>query len=82
MVTNALIDSPVWKQFEEKARQQGEDPVALVTNYMNECLEIWEDEALDEEISRDVQKSDYTEDDAVEIVRQYREEKRNRRVTP
>jgi hypothetical protein len=81
MATNTLIDSPVWKQFEEEARRQGVDPVDLVTKYMNECIEVWEDEALDEEISDDVQKSGYTEDDAVEIVRQYRQEKKNQRVS-
>lgn len=81
MATNTLIDSPVWKQFEEEARRQGADPVDLVTKYMNECIEAWEDEALDDEISRDVQKSGHTEDDAVEIVRQYRQEKKNQRVS-
>jgi hypothetical protein len=59
----------------------GDDPVDLVTKYMNECLEVWEDEALDEEISSEVQKCDYSEDDAVEIVRQYRMEKKNQRVS-
>ena len=81
MATNTLLDSPVWKQFEEEARRQGENPVDLVTKYMNECIEVWEDEALDEEISRDVQQSGYREDDAVEIVRQYRQEKKNQRVS-
>jgi hypothetical protein len=41
---------------------------------LKECLEVWEDEALDEEISREVQKSEYTEEDAVEKVRQYRQD--------
>jgi hypothetical protein len=81
MSTNTLIESPVWKHFEEEARRQGEDPVDLVTKYMNECLEVWEDEALDEEISRDVQQSGYTEDDAVEIVRHHRQEKSRERVS-
>ena len=31
MATNMLTESPVWKQFEEEARRQGEDPVALLT---------------------------------------------------
>jgi hypothetical protein len=74
MPTNTLTDLTVWKQFEEEARRQGEDPVDLVTRYMSECLEVWEDEALDEEIGREVQKSEYTEGDAVEIVRQYRQD--------
>ena len=80
MSTNALTESPVWKHFEEEARRQGEDPVDLVTKYMNECLEVWEDEGLDEEIRSDARKSGYTEEDAVEIVRQYRQEKGNQGV--
>ena len=43
--------------------------------------EVAEDEALDEEISSDVQQSGYTEDDAVEIVRRYRQEKSSERVS-
>ena len=39
--------------------------------------EIAEDETLDKEIGRDARKSGYREDDAVEIVRQYRREKRD-----
>jgi hypothetical protein len=81
MATNTLINSPVWKQFEEEARRHQEDPMDLVIRYMNECLEVWEDESLDEEVSQDAQQSGYTEDDAVEIVRQYRQEKRRPRVT-
>lgn len=81
MAAQTILESPVWKQFEEEARRQGADPVDLVTKYMNECIEIWEDEALDEEISRDVQKSGHTEADAVEIVRQYRQEKKRERVS-
>ena len=37
--------------------------------------DIAEDEALDEEIGRDALKSGYREEDAVEVVRQYRREK-------
>lgn len=80
MATNTLTESPVWKQFEEEARRQGEDPVDLVTKYMNECLEVWEDEALDEEIRGDARNSGYAEEDALEIVHQYRREKGSRSV--
>lgn len=40
--------------------------------------EVAEDETLDEEIRRDAQGSGYREEDAVEIVRQYRREKGSR----
>lgn len=43
--------------------------------------EVAEDEALDEEMSRDARKSGYTEGDAAEIVRQYRQEKRDRQAS-
>lgn len=81
MATNTLIESPVWKQFEEEARRQGEDPVDPVTKYMNGCLEVWEGEVLKEEISPYAQQSGYTEDDAVGVVRQHRQEKKNQRVS-
>ena len=47
---------------------------------MRERLESWEDQQLDEEIRRDAQRSGYREEDAVEIVRQYRQENRERRA--
>lgn len=81
MAKETLIESsPLWEQFQSEARKRRRNPARLVTDYMRECLEIWEDEKLDEEISRDVQKyareHGLTEADAVDIVRQYRREKR------
>ncbi len=78
MTTKIIDESPVWKQFETEAKKRRRNPVKLLSDYMKECLEIWEHEHLDEEISREAQKSDYTEDDAVELVRQYRREKKER----
>ena len=76
MTTKTINDSPVWKQFETEAKKRRRNPVKLLSDYMQECLEIWEHERLDDEISKEAQKSGYTEDDAVELVRQYRLEKR------
>ncbi len=76
MTTKAINDSPVWKQFETEAKKRRRNPVKLLSNYMKECLEIWEHERLDDEISKEAQKSGYTEDDAVELVKQYRREKK------
>ena len=39
---------------------------------MRQCLEVWEDQALDEEIRSDAQRSGYRETDAVAVVRQCR----------
>jgi len=78
MTTKAINDSPVWKEFETEAKKRRRNPVRLLSDYMKECLEIWEHERLDDEISKEAQKSGYTEDDAVELVRQYRREKKQR----
>lgn len=78
MTTKTINDSPVWKQFETEAKKRRRNPVKLVLDLLKEQIEIWEDETLDCEISRDAQKSGYTEEDAVELVRQYRREKKER----
>ena len=78
MTTKPINDSPVWKQFETEAKKHRRNPVKIVLDLLKEQIEIWEDEELDREISRDAQKSGYTEDDAVELVRQYRLEKKQR----
>lgn len=78
MTTKTIDESPVWKQFETEAKKRRRNPVKLALDLLKEQIEIWEDESLDREISRDVQKNGYTEDDAVELVRQYRQEKKER----
>jgi hypothetical protein len=78
MTTKTIDESPVWKQFETEAKKRRRNPVKLVLELIKEQVEIWEDEGLDEEIRKDAQKSGYTEDDAVELVRQYRREKKER----
>jgi len=78
MPTKTINESPVWKQFETEAKKRRRNPVKLVLDLLKEQIEIWEDEALDREISREAQKSGYTEVDAVELVRQYRREKKER----
>lgn len=84
MAKEALVESsPLWEQFQAEARKRRRNPARLVTEYMRECLEIWEDEKLHEEIRADVQKymrdNGLTEIDAVELVRQYRREKKAKR---
>ncbi len=76
MTIKALSDSEIWKEFENEAKKHRRNPVRLLSDYMKECLEIWEHENLDEEIRKEANKSGYTEDDAVELVRQYRREKK------
>lgn len=79
MTTDSLFDSALWEQFEQEARQRRRNPASLLARYMRECLEIWEDQKLDEEIQHDMRRSGYSEEDAVEIVRQHRKGKRGQR---
>jgi hypothetical protein len=78
MKKEIVFDSAIWEEFQRQAKKRRRNPVALVTELMREQLEIWEDEKLFREMRRDARKSGYTEDDAVELVRQYRREKRQR----
>ena len=80
MTLEGLIQSDLWREFEEYARSRRRQPARLLAELMREQLEIAADVALNNEIRRDVQKSGYKEKDAVRIVRQYRAEKRKRRA--
>ncbi|MBX7224327.1 MAG: hypothetical protein K1Y36_30710 [Blastocatellia bacterium] len=73
-----VLDSPVWEQFQKAARARRRNPVQLLTEYMNECLEIWEDQQMDQDMQKEARSSAYHEDEAVNLVRQYRQEKQKR----
>ena len=76
MKNEIMLDPAIWEEFQKQAKKRRRNPVALITEWMREQLEIWEDEKLFREMRSDAGKSGYTEDDAVELVRQYRREKR------
>jgi hypothetical protein len=78
MEKRTLQNSPLWEEFQRAARKRRRNPLRLLTDYMRECLEIWEDQKLDEEIRREAQRGGYREQDAVEVVRRHRSEKGNR----
>jgi len=76
MESEIKLDAQLWEQFVRAARKRKRNPVSLLTDYIREFLEIQEDRQLDEEIQAEAQRSGYQEEDAVEIVRQYRREKK------
>ena len=80
MGKDSLSVLPLWDQFQKAARQRGRSPLRLLTEYMRARLESWEDQQLDEEMRRDAQRGGYREEDAVEIIRRYRQEKKERRA--
>jgi hypothetical protein len=71
----APANLPLWPEFEQAAREHDNDPVEMLTEYMRDCIDTWEAQILDEDIRRDLANSPYTEEDAEEIVRKYRQEK-------
>lgn len=75
------FDSPIWTEFQKQAKKQRQNPMKLLTEYMQECLETWEYKKLDAEMQRDAQRSGLTEDDVDEIIRQYRAEKKAKRAS-
>ena len=78
MKEQITIDTELWQEFENAAKKHRRNPLKLITEYIRETLEIWEDQKLDKEIQTEAQKSGYTEDDAVDLVKKYRVEKKNR----
>ena len=80
MEAEIKLDAELWEQFVQAARKRKRNPISLLTDYIREFLEIQEDRQLDEEIQTEAQSSGYREEDAVEIVRQHRREKKERRA--
>ena len=80
MEAEIKLDAKLWEQFVQAARKNKRNPISLLTDYIREFLEIQEDRQLDEEIQVEAQSSGYDEEDAVEIVRQYRREKKEQRA--
>ena len=80
MASTELTQLPLWQRFDRAARGRRRNPVRLVSDYMAECLERWEDEKLDAVMQQQARRSGYRERDAAEIVRRYRQEKRARRA--
>jgi len=76
MKKEIVFDSEIWEEFQKQAKKRRRNPVEMLTEYMRERLDTWEFDQLFKEMRRDARKSGYKEEDAVEIVRQYRREKK------
>ena len=76
MKNEFILDREILEEFQKQAKKRRRNPGNLVTNWMREQLEIWEDEKLFHEMQEEGRTSVYTEDDTVELVWQYRREKR------
>ncbi len=79
MKANGAKSLPLWEQFESAARKRRQSPERLLQQFMQECLEIWEDQRLDREMQRQAKRSGLKPKDAVGFVRQVRKEMKARR---
>ena len=79
MKTNGAESLPLWEEFQRAAKSRRRNPQRLLTDFMRECLEIWEDQQLLEAISREAKRSGYKESDAVALVKEVRQAKRQHR---
>ena len=80
MTLESLVKSELWQEFERQVRAKRKQPTKVLQELLREYLEIQEDIALTEAMRRQARKSGYRESNAVKIVREYRDEKRNRRA--
>lgn len=69
------LEEKIWQQFSSAAKEEKKNPKRLLTELIQSYLEIREDEKLDKEIKIQAQKSQMDENEAVEFVSQYRNEK-------
>jgi hypothetical protein len=53
---DSLSALPLWDQFRKAARERGCSLVRLLTEYLRERLESWEDQQLDEAMRRSAQR--------------------------
>lgn len=75
-MTNAeIFKTELWREFEAAAKDEKQNPVAVLMELMSDYLESRADSALFDEIAEEGEKSGYNEDDAVELVRRARLEK-------
>jgi hypothetical protein len=72
MSNGFAVKAALWERFKQGAQTHRRNPSRLLSKYMRQCLEVWEDQSLDENIRSDATRSGHKETDAVAIVRQYR----------
>jgi hypothetical protein len=76
LTIDTLIQSNLWREFEKTARDKRRRPVELLADVIADFLETQEGTAIFDDIKGDLTNTDYTEDDAVELVRAYRTSRR------
>jgi hypothetical protein len=74
MTIESLLQSNLRREFEAAARSSKQKPAEVLAQLMAEFIESQNDTQLFDAIEREGRKSGYTEDDAVELIRAYRQQ--------
>jgi hypothetical protein len=75
MTDTEIFKTQLWQEFEAVVKAENENPINVLSELMNDYIEFHTDSALFEEIEEEGFKSGYTEEDAIELVRQARLDK-------
>jgi hypothetical protein len=76
MKNELVLNLTILEEFQKQAKRERQNPAELLTEYMQECIDSWEFNRLFKGLRRDLRKSGYEEEDAVELVRKFRREKK------
>lgn len=77
MTATIQLNRELWVKFSGLAQQKRKRPDRLLENLIAEYLSMQKDLQLDEAIRRQARKSGFKENDAVQLVQQYRQTKRS-----
>ncbi|MGI8544070.1 MAG: hypothetical protein ACR2MD_11440 [Aridibacter sp.] len=77
LTLDTLTQSNLWHEFEKTANDKRRRPVELLADVIADFLETQEGVAVFDNLESDLAHTDYTEEDAVEIVKNYRQSRRN-----
>jgi len=81
MTIEALLETDLWRHFEQQARAARRKPADMLADLLREYLETANDVALNNAMRSDARKSGYTQADAVRLVRRHRASKKQLRAT-
>lgn len=73
MTATVQINVNLWEQFSGFAQQKRKRPDRMLEKLIAEYLAVQKDLQLDEAIRQQARKSDFKENDAVELVKRYRQ---------
>ena len=76
LTLDPLLQSNLWREFETAARSNRRRPTDLLAEVIADFLETQAGATIFDDLEKDLRATNYTEDDAVELVKAYRASRR------